>query len=126
MNESALPDDVRRFVHEHVDTLQKLEVLLLLAGTTDRAWEAEAISAELRSSGLAVRTSVEGLLTSQLIEADGAGYRYRPRTPDLDAQVRRLADCYRERRTSVIALIFSRPVPSAVRTFADAFRIKKD
>jgi hypothetical protein len=37
---------------------------------------------------------------------------------------RRLAACYRERRTTVITLIFSRPA-DAVRSFANAFKLKK-
>jgi hypothetical protein len=46
-------------------------------------------------------------------------------TPALDAAVAQLAKDYAERRVSVITLIFSKPVDK-LRTFADAFRLRKD
>ena len=52
-------------------------------------------------------------------------YQYRPATPDLDAQVCRLETAYQERRVAVITAIYSQPV-DRVRTFADAFRLRKD
>ena len=45
--------------------------------------------------------------------------------PELDQAVVRLAKDYAERRVTVITLIFSKPVDK-LRTFADAFRLRKD
>jgi hypothetical protein len=59
-----------------------------------------------------------------LLQQDGESYRFRPQTPELDQITRRLAACYREKRTTVITLIFSRPA-DAVRSFANAFKLKK-
>jgi hypothetical protein len=42
----------------------------------------------------------------------------------LDLMTRHLATCYREKRTAIITLIFSRPA-DAVRGFANAFKLKK-
>ena len=55
---------------------------------------------------------------------DGETFRFRPLSAQLEETPRRLAACYRERRSAVIAAIFSRP-SEAVRSFADAFRFKK-
>jgi hypothetical protein len=59
-----------------------------------------------------------------LIVKEGGAYSFRPLTPDLEEKTRKLAACFRERRTAVITFIFSRPA-EAVQSFADAFKIKK-
>jgi len=51
--------------------------------------------------------------------------RYAPAPPALDATVVQLARDYAERRVTVITMIFSKPVDK-LRTFADAFRFRKD
>jgi hypothetical protein len=55
----------------------------------------------------------------------GGGFCYAPRSPELDASVAAVADAYAVRRVSVIGLIFSKPT-SNLKSFADAFRIRKD
>ena len=78
----------------------------------------------MRSSPFAVESSIDVLVVRGLVAAATEGYRFRPRTAELAEKTQRLADCYRERRTAVITVIFSRPT-DAVRSFAEAFRIKK-
>jgi hypothetical protein len=60
-----------------------------------------------------------------LVAATAGAYRFHAATRELEEKTRRLADCYRERRTAVITAIFSGP-RDAVRSFAEAFRLKKD
>ena len=83
---------------------------------------------ELRiSEGSATRRladlSARGLLVSE--GATPPTYRFAPARQDDDADVTELAQCYAERRVSVISFIFSRPLDT-VRGFADAFRLKRD
>jgi hypothetical protein len=58
-------------------------------------------------------------------EGTPAQFRYAPRTPDLAGAVEELAQAYADRRVSVIGLIFAKPTDK-LRSFADAFRIRKD
>jgi hypothetical protein len=51
-------------------------------------------------------------------------YRYAP-PPELHRSIAGLVETYRERRVSVINLVYSRP-SDAIRSFADAFRLRKD
>ena len=113
-----------QFVRECVDRLETLEVLLLLQSSAGRAWTVQQMSDEMQSSPLAVESSLDVLTVRGLVAGTAEGYLFRPRTPELEAKTQQLAVFYRERRAAVITIIFSRP-GDAVRSFANAFRIKK-
>jgi len=122
----TLPADILQFIAEYLDSIGTLEVLLLLHSDPARRWTAGELSRELRSSLLSVESSLAILLGRRLaVEEAGGAYRFHAGTRALDEKTSRLAECYRERRTAVITAIFSRPT-DAVRSFADAFRFKKD
>jgi hypothetical protein len=122
-----LPEVVRRFIVDHVDSVEQLEILLLLHQHPGRTWDAEAVARELRISALSAGDRLEdmrrvGLLVR--VEGRPGGFRYAPETPGLEDAVSGLATAYAERRVTVINLIFSKPVDK-IRTFADAFRLRK-
>lgn len=107
--------------------MEQLEILLLLLQHPSRIWNAESVARELRISPLSAGERLEDLTYDGfLARADGseAGYRYGPESAALDAAVRGLASAYPTRRVTVINLIFSKPVDK-IRTFADAFRLRK-
>jgi hypothetical protein len=57
---------------------------------------------------------------------DPRTFHYAPASGSpLDAAVAQLARDYAERRVTIITLIFSKPVDK-LRSFADAFRLRKD
>jgi DNA-binding IclR family transcriptional regulator len=125
LSETSVPPDVAQFIRQCIDRLETLDVLLLLQATSSKDWTVQQISDEMRSSLLAAETAIATLLTHGLVSREGSGYRFRPATPGLEEQTQRLAACYRERRAAVITQIVSRRTDS-IRSFADAFRIKKD
>ena len=127
MRAGDLPEEVRRLIAENIDSLEQLEILLLLLQHPDRIWNAESVARELRISPLSAGERLEDLTYDGfLARADGseAGYRYGPQSAALDAAVRGLATAYPTRRVTVINLIFSKPVDK-IRTFADAFQLRK-
>jgi len=113
-----------QFVHRFINRLETLDVLIALQGDPNHAWTKAEMSSHLRSSPAASGTVLDRLVASGLAERTGDAYVYRPRTSELADQVARLIACNRERRTAVITAIFTRP-SDAVRSFADAFRLKK-
>ncbi len=128
MRGSELPEDVRRFIVDHIDSVEQLEILLLLHQHRDRAWNAESVARELRISPMSAGDRLEDLRHSELLTRKSGTeleYRYAPASPKLDATVGGLITAYAERRVTVINLIFSKPVDK-IRTFADAFRLRKD
>jgi hypothetical protein len=120
-----LPEDVRRFVVEHINSVEQLEVLLLLSAQAGETWTAESVSQRLYTAPAAAAMRLDdlrqqGFLTS--VDAPEKAFRYRH--GEQDAIVARVAELYRERRVSIITLIYSKP-HQQVQAFADAFKLRK-
>jgi hypothetical protein len=121
-----LPAEVARFVAEHIDAAEQLDILLLLHREPEREWTARDVSQAIYTVPASATLRLEGLAASGFLASTGSGdpcYRYAPRSEALGRQVDVLAEAYRADRVAVIKLIFSRP-PSPVQSFADAFRLK--
>jgi len=121
----GITEEVRSFLLQHVDSVEKLEVLLLVRSQPDRDWTADQIAAELRTDPRSARLRLDDLRGSGLVAAGEAGARYLPRTPALARAVEATASAYRTHRVAVVTLIFSRPT-ERIRSFADAFRLRKE
>jgi len=117
-------EDARRFLQSTTKSVWILELMLLLRREAHRAWSAEELIHETRSSELVVR---EGLGTlgqaGLLVEEEAGRYRYRPAAPVLDAWVAEIQAAYSQRPSAVIREIFSAP-DTKIQSFADAFRIR--
>jgi hypothetical protein len=124
----GIPEDVKRFIAEHVDSVEALEVLLLLKNNPDKEWRAEDVSRELYTQPESAAMRLAELESIDLLavrDESGLLYRYSPGTGTLDQTVSGLSRAYKERRVTVISLIFSKPIDK-IRTFADAFKIKRE
>jgi hypothetical protein len=122
----ALPEDVRGFLLECIESVEQLEVLLLLHESPQTAWSPEAVARVLYSNPSSIAQRLASLQAHKIIVITDppSTYQYQPRTPALDATVTRVAEMYRERRVAVITLIASKPMEN-VRAFSDAFRLRK-
>ncbi len=130
---SDLPDDVRALLHEHIESYEQLEILLLLRRERYEHWTGEALAARLHVRAELIQTALAGLKASGLIEASGAAptrFAYRPTSSGLDAAVGRLEREYAERPILIIQLMSANAIErlrtAALHTFADAFLLKKD
>jgi hypothetical protein len=133
--DDGIPARVKQLITEHVDSVMQLEVLLLLAGQGGqpaRGWTPAELAQQMRVDAAWVDTTLRGLAATGLaaMTDTGAGaaaaqFSYAPRTPELAATVKELAEAYADRRVTVIGLIFAKPTDK-LRTFADAFRLRKD
>ncbi|HXH83546.1 MAG TPA: hypothetical protein VNN07_11535 [Candidatus Tectomicrobia bacterium] len=121
-----IPDDVRRFVVEYIDSVPALEALLLMRKSPCRRWTAAMLAAELYMEPQHVKPILADLSGRGLCgteEGVDAVYFWRPATPALDEALGRLADVYARYLVPVTNLIHSKPRPS-VRQFSDAFRLR--
>ncbi|WP_224363701.1 hypothetical protein [Hyalangium versicolor] len=128
MSDAVIPPRVQRFIATHIDSIEKLEVLLLMRSRAEREWTARDISQELRIMESSAAARLEDLSTRRLlVKAEGspALYRYSPASSEDAQDIAQLQDTYSTRRVSVISFIFSKPLDK-VRGFADAFRLKRD
>jgi hypothetical protein len=111
----------------HIDSIEKLEVLLLLRNRTEREWTASEVALELRITEASSAARLADLASSGLLVSNGEApsvYRYSPAQSEDVRSISELAMTYAERRVSVITFIFSRP-QERVRGFADAFLLRK-
>ena len=128
MTTDDIPEHVRRFITEYIDSVEQLRVLLLLFENPDRRWSVGQITRELRSSDGSITKRIEDLHERGLLARDPAEpdlHTFEHVQEDLRATVRDLAEANASRPYRVIELIYARP-NEALRAFADAFKIKKD
>lgn len=127
MHADGLPPEVGKFISQYVDSVEQLELLMLLARTGGRSWTADDVATTLGLSPASVTRNLEALASRQLLSATPGPptrYRYAPATDALRADVQKLADAYRDHRTAVINRVASKFL-DRIREFSDAFKIKK-
>jgi hypothetical protein len=128
VSDAVIPARVQRFIAKHIDSIEKLEVLLLLRARAERDWNARDVSLELRITEPSALARLEDLTARRLLEKRGTTpptYHFRPESAEDGEDVSELQATYSTRRVSVISFIFSKPLDK-VRGFADAFRLKRD
>ncbi len=125
MTSARLDQNIEKFIYACINSVEQLEILLLLRSRKEL--DAETITQELRTTSSSVEKRLSDLMRKNLVilrEQDGKQtYVYDP--PSLYADtVDQLASLYSSHRVSVINLIFSKP-PDALTGFSDAFRFKE-
>ena len=75
MSVKALPDDVVRFLNEHIESVEQLEVLLLLHRAGASAWTADMVAAALYTQPASAARRLAALHEHGLIEQTPAGAR---------------------------------------------------
>lgn len=125
---NGIPDTIASFIMASIESVDQLEVLLLLWRHPEQYWTATATSTELRTSDLGAQLTLEHLRSKKLVEVDAAnppGYRFPSTNFALCELVDALSRCYAERRVAIITLIYSKPGPDKdpVQIFAEAFRL---
>lgn len=124
MAPDLLPDDIARFIAEHIDSVPHLETLLLLWETAPQVWTAEELARRLYVPTGAVALVLDDLVAKRWISQRDTRHVFDPATPDL-ALIERLARSYRGNLLSVARAIHAKPT-SALMDFARAFRLRKD
>jgi predicted ArsR family transcriptional regulator len=128
VSDAVIPPRVQRFISTHIDSIEKLEVLLLMRSHASREWSAREVSQELRITEASASARLEDLAARRFLvmkEGSPPSYRFSPASLEDEQDISALQETYSMRRVSVISFIFSKPLDK-VRGFADAFRLKRD
>ena len=128
MATGEITPEIEQFINDRINSVEQLEVLLLLRASPEKEWSAGEVSQKLYIQPDSAARRLADLHAGGLLvvsEAAGSLYRYGPRTSDLESVADGLAEAYKIRPVSIINLIFSRP-RDQIRAFADAFRIRKE
>ena len=128
MSKAGISAAVEAFIIQYIGSIGQLEILLLLQAHPDKKWTVADVGEEMRSSEFASVGPLEQLKSDGLVvKIDGSrpAYQYLPISKDSAHAVHELAQIYPQYRVAIITLIYNKPV-NAIRSFADAFKIKKD
>jgi predicted ArsR family transcriptional regulator len=122
--EGTLPPELRAFLHSCIDSIQQIELLLLMRGS-ERMRTARDIAAELGIPVPGARHDVESLAARGLLEVkvgEEIAYRYKPKTDDLAKYSDQLARYYITARQAVLGFVAAESRRS-IKRFSDAFRL---
>jgi hypothetical protein len=127
MANDLIPEDVRRFIVEKIDSVADLEGLLLLQRNEGSEWNADSLARELYTNREQAGEVLEalhllGFLTVKKNEP--RTFQYQPATANLAELVSRIAEVYSKYLIPVTNLIHSKP-ETRVQKFADAFDLRK-
>ena len=131
MPDTAIPEDIRLLLRQHLPSHEQLEVLLLMHADQSREWSIEEIAEKLKISSILVEEAVQHLAAAQLIErwkSPSGALRCRGPLESCRKLIDRLAVVYEQNRLELVMQMSANAIErirtGAVRAFADAFRIK--
>ena len=125
MGREPLSPGARSLISAHIDSVRRLELLLLLRDRADERWTPDAVAATLRVAPAWTTRELEALRSGGLLvagEDEEGTYRYAA-PPGDDRFVGELADAYRRRKSTVVQAILS-AMDSDVQALSDAFRLR--
>lgn len=126
MSEDAIPNDVRDLLARYVRSVGHLELLLFLFDGRERRWTIDQLSLEMRTNDTMVKQQLRDLDGPIRKQQEGPpAYQFFYEDLSLMETVRRASELYRSRRHAMINQIYSQPLDT-IRSFADAFKFKKD
>lgn len=119
-----ISEPLQTFLQQRLPSIEQIEIVLLLRRDRERAWSAPEVAQDLRmppeSAAMRLFLLASGGMLS--FEAAGGAPRYRYLGAD-EALVNELAGAYESDRNGVAAAIGTPADP--IRSFADAFKLKK-
>jgi hypothetical protein len=125
-----IPNDVQQLLHEHVESYEQLEILLLFAGEPDRSWSGRELAAK---AGMPIGAAVDAAehlhQVAVLIRSESGGVARFSARSDLTATIDHLHEAHQRDRLGIMNLMtafaLERVRTSALRAFAGAFQLGK-
>jgi len=104
-----LPVEVERFLSDHIESVEAVNLLILLFAHPARRWTVEDVGHESRTNGWSAEMHLRALSAHGLVRVlPGTPPTYQAELAYTDI-VSELARTFLERRVSVISFIYSRP-----------------
>lgn len=120
-----MTDEAKALIALSVDSVESIELLMLLRRAPDTFWRSEAASQQLGIAREITNRKLAALTAAGLLVrgAETGAYRYAPRDEEMEARIAWLAEAYANRRVAVIHAIYSANLEK-LRAFSDAFKLK--
>jgi hypothetical protein len=120
---------LRHFIATHIDSVDQLEILLLLKRNFGRSWSSREVGGTLFTSSDTAATHLAGLAVKGLLtvgqNGDETTYRYDCRDAKLDLAVSDLERLYPKHPVTIISSIFAKP-SDKIRPFESCWEEDKD
>jgi hypothetical protein len=126
MTEDLIPDDVRQFIVDKIDSVAELEGLLLLSRNPETDWSIEDLAQRLYNGQEQTEMVMKHLCALGFLavkKGPPLTYNFMPTSPRLAELVTRVAEIYSKYLVPVTNLIHSKP-QTRVQQFADAFKLR--
>ena len=122
-----IPEEVRQFIIDKIDSIAELEGLLLLRNQAEIEWDSATLAQRLytntqQTEEVLAHLHAQGFLAVK--ENNSTCYFYQPNSPELAEMVNRVAEIYAKYLIPVTNLIHNKP-QTRVQKFADAFKFRK-
>lgn len=124
-----IPSTIKQFLYLNIDAVDQLEVLRLVVGDPQKEHSSLALAHELHISLEAVEqhiTALDGRGLLKVTENQPLACRHGPHSAELESQVQQLLKTYLERPVTLIKMVYEKPTEQQIKSFADAFRLKKE
>lgn len=123
MTKQNLSEDLKRLIREKIQTVLRLEVLILLHRHKPRAFTVAEVADELGFEKETTAHELAALEASGLVvQSKTFKYRYHPLDAALRTMVEHLASGYSRQRVPILSVMLT-DHPDRARLFAEAFRI---
>lgn len=124
MPKQQISEGVKTFIREQIQTVPKLEVLLLLHREQSRPFTLAEVANELGFENDTAQEQLTALEAIGLIETnkDKSTYRYHPADATIGSIVDRLAIAYPKQRVPILSAILAKD-SNKVRRFVEAFKL---
>jgi hypothetical protein len=124
MADELIPEEVRQFIIDKIDSVAELEGLLLLRNQAEMEWDSATLAQRLyinpqQTEEIFAHLHAQGFLAVK--ENNLISYIYQPNSPELAKMVNRVAEIYAKYLIPVTNLIHNKP-QTRVQKFADAFK----
>ena len=123
----GLSENLEQFLRERLPSTEQVDIVLLLRRDRERAWSAPEVAQELGTPPESTAMRLFLLASNGVVAFDGVGgiprYRYTSNA-NADALITELAEAYAARPQDVYDVIGT-PARDPLRSFADAFKLKK-
>jgi hypothetical protein len=121
MDDYTLPAEVRRLIDETLESMDHVELLFRIARRGEAT--AEWLGNDAHVDRSQVARVLHDLEHAKLIVGNAGTYRVTPNPRDR-AAVDAFAETYNARPVTLIRAVYARPSP--LRSFADAFRLRRE
>ena len=127
MPHAELGPEVAAFLADHISTADHFELLVRVADTPDRWWDATSAARDLGLSERDAHAALDHLARHNLLDIRITGdvrYQFHPGTAALRQAAMAAVEAFRRRPLRVLEAIAG-PRRRSVRDFSDAFRIRR-